>query len=359
MSVVKWESWVYTKVNGGIVIDFTHELGRKGFDYAPIPELGKTPGLRHGSRVGMDDIRAMTALTQRSPMVIARTAFAGTPEQYEIAPEDRPFDFHFDQAQFRGQEDGSSRLEVYWGVPMASATFFEKDERTGIRAVCRVALADKESGKLMRSETELIYVEDGDRTEGSGFIPHLALLDVPPGEYTMDVRMQDQVDGEVGSYRKNLEVKAFPGGELRLSDIQMAWKVREGGLPDKFTKSGLNVLPMPTRIYKHGEPVFVYYEVYNLSRDDFGMTNYTVEYTIRSGKPPGAIQRIFRAFKGGREEEVSVAAQEQLGVKETETSYVELDLSAAMAGEVVLTVTVKDLVSGEEVSRESKFELAE
>jgi hypothetical protein len=116
---------------------------------------------------------------------------------------------------------------------------------------------------------------------------------------------------------------------------------------------------MPTRIYKHGEPVFVYYEVYNLSRDDFGMTNYTVEYTIRSGKPPGAIQRIFRAFKGGREEEVSVAAQEQLGVKETETSYVELDLSAAMAGEVVLTVTVKDLVSGEEVSRESKFELAE
>ena len=117
---------------------------------------------------------------------------------------------------------------------------------------------------------------------------------------------------------------------------------------------------MPTRLYRHGESVYVYYEIYNLSRDEFGMTNYTVEYTVRSGKPPGSIQRILRAFKGGgSEEQVSVAAQEQLGVSETEPNYIELDLSAAEPGEVVLTVTVKDLVSGEEVAEEARFELAE
>ena len=206
----------------------------------------------------------------------------------------------------------------------------------------------------------MYYLEEGDRTSATGFIPHMASLEVTPGEYTLDVRMRNLLNGEVGAYRKHLTVSPYPPGFLKLSDIQLAWKVTESSDPGKFAKNGLKVVPMPTRLYRHGEPVYVYYEAYNLSRDAFGMTNYTVEYTVRSGKPPGSIQRILRAFRGGGvEEQVSVAAQEQLGVREAEPGYVELDLGMAKPGKIVLTVTVKDLVSGEEEAEEAEFELAE
>ena len=40
----------------------------------------------------------------------------------------------------------------------------------------------------------------------------------------------------------------------------------------KFTKGGIEVVPNPSLSYMPGQPVFVYYEVYNLDWDDFGRT---------------------------------------------------------------------------------------
>ncbi len=354
-SLVRWESWTYASINGGIVIDFTDQIGRGKFGFAPIPELGKVKGLRGASSAEPGHILAMANLSRQAPMRILRTAAAAVPERYVIPADERPFDFYFDQAKFRGKETSGSRVEIYCGVPMPATTYLEGQDATGLRTTCRVALADKNNGAIYRSESELIYFEEGDRTGGQGFIPHIAKLDVPPGEYTLDVRMENRLDGEIGVYRKYLTVEPYPPGPLKLSDVQLAWKVTEGVAQGKFSKSGLQIVPMPTRHYKQAQPVYVYYEIYNLRRDEFGTTNYTVEYMIRSGAPPGVISRIFRAFKGGTEEEEISVAQEQLGTKETEASYIELDLSETLPGETVLNVTVKDLNSGETATSETKF----
>ncbi len=357
-SMVPWESWVYTGIDGGIVIDFTDQVGKGGFDYAPVPDIGKTPGLKHGSTAGKDAIRAFRGLARRAPLAVMRTAAAAVPERYTIPEEDRPLDFYFDQAQFRGEAD-SSRVEVYYGVPVAAANYLSADKKTVFEAVCGVALVNREGGGIYRSETRLAYREEGDRIGERGVIPHLAGLNILPGEYILDVRMKNRLNGEIGVYRKHLSVESYPTGPLKLSDIQLAWKISEEAQPDRFSKKGLRVVPMPTRLYRKGQPVYVYYEIYNLRRDTFGMTNYTVEYTVRSGEPPGAISRIFRAFKGtDRDEQVSVA-QEQLGTQETQPSYLELDLSEVVPGEVMLSVMVQDLNSGESGSKEAKFEVME
>ncbi len=355
-SIVPWESWVYTDINGGIVIDFTDQVGKGAFDYAPIPEMGKTPGLKHGSTSGKDAIRAFRGLARLAPLAVIRTAAAAVPERYAIPEEDRPLDFYFDQAQFRGEAD-SSRVEIYYGVPMSEATYFSTEGKTAFEAACGVALVNREGRGIYRFETRLVYLEAGDRTGDRRVIPHLAGLNITPGEYTLDVRMKNRLNGEIGVYRKHLSVEAYPPGPLKLSDIQLAWKVSEEGQPDRFSKNGLRVVPMPTRLYRKGQPVYIYYEIYNLKRDAFGMTNYTVEYTVRSGEPPGAISRILRVFKGTNEQ-VSVA-QEQLGTQETQPSYLELDLSEVVPGEVALSVRVEDLNSGETGLKEAKFEVRE
>jgi GWxTD domain-containing protein len=351
ISIVAWESWVYTDVDGGIVVDFTDETNRGNFDYAPIPELEKTPGLRNRT---LDGIRALAALTRRSPAAVMERAVAAMPERYTAPLEYRPVEFYFDHASFRGQ-GGASCVEVYYGVPMAEATYFPADGMTGLRAVCRAALTKKGTGTVHRSEAEMIYREGGDRTGKAGFIPHVERLVVPPGEYLLDVRVENRLSGEIGSYRKPLVVEQYPTEPLTLSDIQLAWKISEGGIEDKFSKQGLQVVPMPTRRYKKGQPVFLYYEIYNLKRDESGRVNYTVAYTILSGGLPGTISQMMRSFQGQkRDPEVSVT-QERFGLRETEAQHLELDLKAVAPEKVTVKVTVTDLIGGQTASKETVF----
>ncbi len=354
-SLVAWESWVYADIDGGIVIDFTDETNRGAFDYAPIPELDKTPGLRNQT---LDGIKALATLARRSPKSVMERAVAVMPERYKVLPEEWPLGFHYDVATFRGKGD-STRVEVYYGVPMAKATYFPADARTGLRVACKVALAGKGAGAVYRSESDLIYVEEGDRTGRAGFIPHIAHLDIPPGEYRLDVRVEHRLNGEVGRYRKLLSVEPYPAGPLKLSDVQLAWKISEGGMGDKFFKQGLQVVPMPTRHYKKGQPVYIYYEIYNLKRDKSGRVNYTVEYTIRSGKPPGLVSQIARSFQGKQEGEGVSVSQERLGLRETEAQHLQLDLGQVAPGKVALTVTVKDLIGGQVASKEAAFVVEE
>ena len=358
-SLVKWESWVYADVDGGIVIDFTDEIGRGAFDYAPIPQLDKTPGLRSASTAGTDAIRVLSMLARRSPKVVMQAAAAAMPERYSVPSDYRALDFYFDHAKFRGEDD-ACRVEVYYGVPMVEMTYYPVDRKTGIRALCRAALAEKRSRAVYRTESQLVHLEEGDRTEGSGFVPHIGTLNVPPGEYTLDVRVENALNGEVGYYRKDVMVEAFPRGPLKLSDIELAWKVSEAGTEsDRFTKNGLRVLPMSTRHYQKGQPVYIYYEIYNLARDSFGRTKYTVEYTVRSGKPPGIISRIFKGAKAEDEDQQVGVTQEQLGAEETQVSYVELDLSDALPGMITLRVTVNDLIGAQTATQEAKFWIEE
>jgi len=118
----------------------------------------------------------------------------------------------------------------------------------------------------------------------------------------------------------------------------------------------MRVIPLPTRMFRKGQGVFVYYEVYNLKRDASGQTSHTVEYTVR-GEAGGIFSKIARTFVGKRPE-VAVS-QAQAGTEEAEYRYLELDLRGLPPGKGILTVTVKDLNSGEAVKRELGFTMAE
>ncbi|MSS72352.1 MAG: GWxTD domain-containing protein [Candidatus Latescibacteria bacterium] len=357
-SIVPWESWVYADVDGGIVIDFTDEVGRGAFDYAPVPELGKTPGLRHQNSAGTDAIRALAGLARQAPNVVMRKAVSVVPERYAPPAEDRSLDFYFDHATFRG-EGGASRLEVYYGIPTSETAYSPEEGRSDLRATCRIALAGKGGGAVYRSETELVYREAGDRTRSAGVIPHIARLEAPPGDYRLDVRVENRLNGRVGSYRKRLTVESYPAGPLRLSDVQLAWKVSEGQGESRFARQGLQVIPMPTRLYGKGQPVVVYYEIYNLARDESGRASYTVEHTIRSGNAPGIISQMVRSFQGKKgDQEVSVT-QERLGLRETETQHLELDLKGVAPGRVTVKVVVTDLIGNQTSSKEAVFQVGE
>ena len=73
-----------------------------------------------------------------------------------------------------------------------------------------------------------------------------------------------------------------------VSDLVVAGKIAtiEARAEGKFIRDELEVLPLPSHTFAPEQPVYLYYEVYNLFRDDTGQTHYRVDYAVRGSKMP-------------------------------------------------------------------------
>ena len=106
---------------------------------------------------------------------------------------------------------------------------------------------------------------------------------VASGTYNLVGEVRDRERGSIGTFR---EERGFATADtvLSLSDLLLATQI-ETGSPFPEKRSHLNVVGNPLRTYHRSEPAFIYLEVYNLKRDEYGRTEYEISYRIgRLGK---------------------------------------------------------------------------
>ena len=348
LSMVPWESWVYVNsgVGGGMEITFTDEFQSGAFDFAPVP-------------TDEVNIRKLATFNRLSPRNVTMRTAARTPDYYQTPANEDPFEFYYGLADFRGASPGASLLEVYTGIPQDRAYYEAGEGVTSLHVEQTVGLLNEETGKSYRQRRDLQYREKGDATGQIGaLLPDVLRLRVPPGKYTMEVKVVDKHVGTHGRYRQDVEVEAYPDSGLGMSDLELAWRVEEGQAESRFSRGPLRVVPMPTRTYGAGQSVYLYYEIYNLTRDGFGQTHYRIAYTVKASDGAGlrGIVQLMRLGSGGGER-VAVASEQQ-GTAETETEYVALSLSEYKKGKQVLQVTVTDLNLGETVQKEAVFAIS-
>ena len=99
--------------------------------------------------------------------------------------------------------------------------------------------------------------------------------------YHFSVELLDQTSGLIGVAR---DEKPFLYGQetFHLSDLLVGSDIQaKKALPE--SRNDLRITPNPVRTFSPSEPVFIYLELYDLQRDDFGSTQYEISYTI--GKP--------------------------------------------------------------------------
>ncbi len=331
IATVSWESWVYTRVGGGVEITFTDEGGTGVFGHAPMPMVGDISPAQ------------FARFARYAPERVFEQAVAAFPDFYTPEYDVAPFDFYFDVADFRGN-NGYSALEIYYGLPGTAARYVPEEDVTRLVVKRQAGLVGAALDTVYRVSGDLFFQMSGRGGVGA-VVPDVVRLELPPGAYRLEVRVRDRMTGRIGLYRKDVRVEGYTQEGLQLSSLELAWRIAEDQPLDKFSKSGLNVIPMPTRMYPKGRSVFVYYEIYNLVRDEFGQTKYRVEYTIR---PAGGniVSRLVRTFVGKKEE--VVVGYEQVGYGETEVVHTELDLGETTPGRHYLKVTVTDLNSEDE-----------
>ncbi len=347
-SMVPWETWTYVNIGSGIEITFTDEFHNGNYNYAPAPLDARIPA------------RQQAMLNRYNPRNVYRMAVAAHPNYFVPPKNTLPMEFYYNSADFRSERDLRTALEVYVGIPRHQGRYMIDGDRTEIRVDRTVALRNPATGAVYRSEDKVNFAAKGDVTaERSAFVPDLARMDVPPGRYRMEVKIKDNLSVQHGRYRQDIEIESYERDSLQVSDLELAWRISSRKDKDKFNKGALWVIPMPTRTYRVGQNVFVYYEIYNLRQDEFAQTNYRVSYTVTKEdnlSPLGIITSLIR-WKKGKREELEVT-YEMEGEDPMEVEYVELKLENRPAGKYFLNVSVVDLKSGETAWKKASFILA-
>ena len=335
-----WEYWIYTDVGPGIEITFTRTLGKTSFKFADMPS-GKGGHSRH-----------LYTWQRMNPKLQLDHVGRRVPARYRPSFATGPLAYFFDSAGFKGAQDASN-LEVYYGIPVWELSF---SPDPGSKPVARlkkgVALYNDANERVLRTDGEFeLFSETVADTARKAYVPEMFRVEAPPGRYRMSVQVLEIDTGRSQVYEQRVVLPAYPRGYLRLSGIQLAASIQpaEG---DRFRKGDIQVVPNPTRTYERGQSVFIYYEVYNLKRDEFGTTRYRVSYEMRSALSEsigarilGGIGRLLAVRQNTR---ASISIEyAHIGSREDDQGYVELDMAASDPGEKVLTVTVSDQVSGQ------------
>jgi hypothetical protein len=180
------------------------------------------------------------------------------------------------------------------------------------------------------------------------FILDLFRVRMLPGRYHLALQIDDRESGAVGIWKGQVDVRDFAEGALGLSDVVLAAQVTTGGDNTRFSRNGHTVLPLPSRTFLRGQPLFLYYEVYDLSADEVGGSEFRVDYTVRStALDRGAVRRLFGAVKGliGVSEEpeaITLSFERRGSAGRVAAEYLSFDTQELAPGTYTLDVTLTD-----------------
>ena len=351
-SKVGWEVWVYADIENGLEVVFTDELYSGIYDFAPEP----TPDGYDLDELSMQRMgpmrRLMTRLPNLAPGARVARISKDLPERYDLSHLD-PMEFYYEALTFRGR-NGEADLQLNLGLPLDNV-LADGDRDTTVALDRRIALIRNRT-EAVRKIRDRLDLRISPSRKGAGLLAVDRVdLTAAPGAYRLALQMSRMNTNRLQTYHQEVEVPDYDSGQLLLSDLQVAYRVVEAGSESdpKSVRGQWEIASAPSRAFRAGDPVFVYFEIYNLTRDSFGNTRYEVGYEVRRGR-----KKLKTLARKGSGEMVSVSYS-QVGNSPDESDYVELDLRRGRPGRYRVKMTVKDLVSARETVREGRFQIME
>ena len=158
----------------------------------------------------------------------------------------------------------------------------------------------------------------------------------------------------LGGWKGGIRIPEISSTELDMSSVVPAYEIDpDKETEDVFSSRGIHMVPNPSRRFPRKEPVYVYFELYNLTPSESGLTSFEVEYTLTQLRHKG-IRKLLSIFGSGKKPTTAVSV-ERLGETRDSAEYLSLDLSRAGRGDFRLDIKVKDRNAGTE--KETSLEL--
>ena len=154
---------------------------------------------------------------------------------------------------------------------------------------------------------------------------------VPIGTHHLVIETHGLSSGQIGTFRTVSTARYSKA--LSLSDLLLAARIEPQRVPPE-SRDDLSIHPNPVRFYDRDTPLYVYLEIYNLVRDDFGRTRYKLSYEV--GKPEEQLDpSLFAAIDAKSRQ----AIERELEAALVRTDEIERRITADYEGEQVNDLT--------------------
>lgn len=314
-------------------------------------------------------IQQIMARAQREDRQAAQRRDEVMPRRYSALQEDTPrLATQMRTARFLNA-DGTTRTEVYWGVPTDEVRL--RDEQDGRLLPSMIRLSALQADAAQRPERRLTrrYRIDSARASGQGFVAPSLTFDSPSAArshlrlHWAQYRLWETSDStqfglgpkhRVAFTRVDSLEALRTSGPLEMSDVKVMRLQDTSGTA--LAQPREHAMPYPFRRLTADTPLLLAFELYHLTRGADDRTRYTLSYEVR-GRTQRGWTRLFRGQDTQRTRTETTVTGTQRRTDET----ILLDLSELArdeAQEVQVTVRVTDEVAGTTQARTVEFELA-
>lgn len=174
-------------------------------------------------------------------------------------------------------------------------------------------------------------------------------LPLAPGTYKLDVIVRDVVSGATGIRHIAIPVPKYDPQKLSTSTLVLAAKLES--LDDQpavgqFIIGQVKVIPNVSGVYRRGQPMGVYMQIYNAGIDQTTLRpSVDVEYTLlKSAKEVGKQTEDWRGM-GNAGQRLTLARL--------------LDTRGLLPGDYEIQIRIRDRVTGQQLSPSGKFSIVQ
>jgi hypothetical protein len=257
----------------------------------------------------------------------------------------QPLKIYSYTASFKGPE-GKDYFEVYYGVAMPKIDDSSHLGKTDTTVLYEngLALHDFDWNLIERRQGEITKEMIAGLTKQELLIGQYRFT-VKPDSYHVAFFMRQPATQNLGGWKEKIHLPQFSENDLAISSIVLAASITPAADDGLFVKNRLRVIPNPSRSFARSQPVYVYFEVYNLTPDAQGKFSFIAEYTVSLIKKKSTgVKKLFSAFRSDVKPATTLVVERQAD-DTTSVEYLALDLSRSGAGEFRLNVKVTDRYS--------------
>lgn len=314
-----------------------------------------------------------------------RAHFQKQPATFHDPYRKQKYSMPYQVAAFSMQD--SIRLEVAYAIPVSKVDVSRHDHIDD-----GIFLFDAHWDSVYRQvEKKYVYEYKPLKTPEELFWVSQHEIVVPLNAYQVIAEVGDYKAGAIGTFRMFKEV-SLPDTALAMSDPLLASQIQVLK-PYPESRSDLHIVQNPLRTFRQSDFLHLYFELYGLTLDQFGRTEYDVSYRVGWPKDEEVDASLFLALEkpdaqlfiqesglapdGFRDYEVNYVLPEQPhlvqkrgenntetevtvnyeGERENEFIYMNIDLNQVPVGIHQLHVTVHHM--GKRIGRDVYFRVVE
>ncbi len=279
------------------------------------------------------------------------------PMQFSFRYNKVALDARLSSALFQGRL-GFSRAEFYYSFPLNQLKFQEATQMPFETLVEKqLTIYNQNFEKVVQKDETLKLFARNENEINKRFYINQHTEELMPGNYHVVLKLDDISGDRMAILRSQLQVREFSDDTLMLSDIQISSRINQRDVQHRNLKpNAIQVVPYLGNIVNKSKPIYFYFEIYNLQLNDQNRSRFRVEYEVNTlpdyQKSPlsSALKFVSKLVTGKDSKETIGSSFETEGNSAFQQIYFQINFSEFPAVPTQITISAKDLESGQSAS---------